>query len=94
MSSYFDHLTSCLNGMIVWLNGWAKSVKQTHLEDDAETVKITTILCANANTLFPVIICHNMELNNPDDINFHSETESRRKHAQHLCLNFSQYLQH
>lgn len=92
MSNHFDHLTSCLNGIIVWLDGWAKSVKQAHLEDDVESVKILHSLCKRKHI---VSIGHlpfagyNMELSNPCEINLYSKTESRGKHVSTSTANSS-----
>lgn len=91
--AYFDHLTSCLNGMIVWLDWWAKSVKQAHLEDDVESVKILHSLCKCKHIVSSghlPFMGYNLELSNPDDINLHSETESRRKHVSTSIANSSQ----
>lgn len=80
MSNHFDHLTSCLNETIVWLDGWAKSVKQAHLEDDVESVKIFHPLCKCKHIVsighLP-FMRYNMERSDPCEINFYSKTESR-----------------
>lgn len=87
MSNYFDHLTSCLNGMIVWLDGWANSVKQAQLEDDVESVKMLYSLCKCKRIVsighLP-LTGYNMELSNPYEINLHSKTECRGNTCQHL----------
>ena len=92
MSNYFDHLISCLNGMTVWLDWRAKSVKQAHLEDDAESVKMLYSLCKCKHAVsighLP-FMGYNMELSNSDDTNLHSETESRRKHVSTSIANSS-----
>lgn len=93
MSNYFDHLTSCLNGMIVWLDGWVKSVKQAHLEDDVESVKMLYSLCKCKRFVsighLP-LMGYNMELSNPYEINLHSKTECRGKHVSTSIANSSQ----
>lgn len=77
MSNHFDHLTSCLNEIIVWLDGWAKSVKQAHLEDDVESVKIFHPLCKRKHTA-PIGHLPFMRYNMDScEVNFYSKTENR-----------------
>lgn len=92
MSNYFDHLTSCLKEMIVWLDGWAASVKQAHLEDDTESIKILHSLCKCKHTVsighLP-FMGYNRELSNPCELDLHSETESRGIHVSTSMANSS-----
>lgn len=84
MSYHFDHLTSCLNGIIVWLDWWAKSVKQAHLQNDVDSVKILHSLCKCKHIVsighLP-FMGYNVELSDPCEINLYSKTESRGKHV-------------
>lgn len=79
--------------MIVWLEWWAKSVKQAHLEDDVESVKILHSPCKRKHIVsigYLPFMGYNMELSNPSDINLHSKTESKGKHVSTSIANSSQ----